>query len=259
MSLSLNIHGNEPYVALTDKAIRRAIGLSLDRKTLVEKIWEGEGEAVQNMTVPEILGVFAGKVSGFPFDPAQAAQLLDSADWRVGADGVRTKNGKRLKLVLLANPEMDSGTVEFIQANLRQAGIDAEWVKLPDIGSYQSRLNTGEYDLNLSISNQNDGNPLFLPALIFYSKSGRPFAKWQFVGDKFDRLVEEGLQASDPSDVQRLAAESIHIAIDEEAVTIPVAGLFRLYAMKKNVAGFTPHPSQTNQNWTRISLGNPAN
>ncbi len=58
---------------------------------------------------------------------------------------------------------------------------------------------------------------------------------------------KEGMDAPDPADAQRLAAEAIHIAVDEEAVNIPIAGVFRLYALKKNVNGFAPHPSQTNQ------------
>jgi ABC-type transport system substrate-binding protein len=206
------------------------------------------------MTVPAVLGPFARLVKGIPYDPRQAAELLDDGGWHVGPEGVREKGGRRLQLVVLANPETDAGTVEYLQAQLRQVGIDLRWAKLPDIGSYAARLNAGEFDLNLGISNQNDANPLFLPALIYYSKSGRPFAKWYYAGEQFDRLVEQGLSAIEPADVQRLAAEAIHVAIDEEAVTIPVAGLFRLYALKKAVRGFAPHPSQTNQSWAQVSL-----
>lgn len=167
-------------------------------------------------------------------------------------DGIRERNGRKLQIVLLANPDIDAGTVELIQAQLKHVGIDAKWNKLPDVGSYATRQNRGEFDLNLSISNQNDANPLFLPALIYYSKSSRSFTRWRYVGEKFDHLIEIGLQSSNPDDVQRIAAESIHVAIDEEAALIPVAGLFRLYAVKKEVEGFVPHPSSTNQIWSQV-------
>lgn len=254
LSLQINAHGHAPYDQLSNRTLRRVIGLSLNHQELVQKIWGGEGSDVQNMTVPAILGPYASLVKGFSYDPQQAALALDAEGWRVGSNGVREKGGRKLSLVLLANPEQDAGTVEFVQAQLRQAGIDVQWAKLPDIGSYASRLNAGEFDLNLGLSNQNDANPLFLPALIYYSKSSRPFAKWYYAGEQFDRVIEQGMQASDPSEVQRLAAESIHIAIDEEAVNVPVAGVFRLYAMKKTVEGFAPHPSQTNQSWAQVNL-----
>jgi peptide/nickel transport system substrate-binding protein len=254
MSFQQNMHGKEPFTLLSNRPLRQAIGMAIDRKTLVEKIWEGEGSDVQNMTVPAILGNYASLVKGFPFDQNKAKELLEADGWKLGADGIREKNGRRLQLVLLAHTEIDAGTVEFIQAQLKQVGIDAQWNKLPDIGTYSARQSDGEYDLTLTVSNQNDGNPLFLPALIFYSKSTRPFARWNYVGDKFDKLIETGMQSSNPDDVQRIAAESIRVAIDEEAAMIPVAGLLRLYAMKKNVQGFNPHPSSTNQSWTQVAV-----
>ena len=252
MSFQLNIHGKDPYTLLASHSLRQAIGMAIDRQTLVKTIWDGEGSDAQNMTVPAILGVYANQVKGFEFDQNKAKQLLEADGWKLAADGIREKNGRKLQLVLLAHTEIDAGTVEFIQAQLKKVGIDAQWNKLPDIGTYSARQNDGEFDLTLTVSNQNDANPLFLPALIFYSKSTRPFARWNYVGDKFDKLIETGLQSSNPDDVKRIAAESIHVAIDEEAAMIPVAGLFRLYAMKKKVQGFSPHPSSTNQSWTSV-------
>ena len=254
LALQVNSHGGAPYEVLTEPALRRAVAMSIDRERLVEQVWEGEAEAVQNMTVPAVLGRFSGLVHGFPYDPRGAAALLDSAGWRQGPDQTRKKNGRRLRLVLLANPETDPGAVEFLQAELRKVGIEVAWPRLPDIGSYAARLNRGEFDLNLSLSNQNDANPLFLPALIFYSKSTRPFARWHLAGPQFDGLVDAGMRATDPAEAQRLAAEAIHVAVDEQAVLIPIAALFRLYAMKTIVQGFSPHPSSTNQLWTHVVL-----
>nr|MBA3444873.1 ABC transporter substrate-binding protein [Gemmatimonadales bacterium] len=254
LALQVNSHGNGSYDLLTDRALRRAVALSIDRERLVERVWEGEAQAVQNMTVPAVLGRFSGLVRGFPHDLRRAAAILDSAGWRLAPDQIRRKGGRRLRLVLLSNPETDPGAVEFLQAGLRKVGIEVAWAKLPDIGSYAARLNRGEFDLNLSLSNQNDANPLFLPALIFYSRSTRPFARWHLAGEPFDQLVDAGMRSTDPAEAQRLAAEAIHIAVDEQAVLIPVAALFRLYAMKTTVEGFSPHPSATNQLWTHVVM-----
>lgn len=252
LALQTNSHGLPPYDLLADRRVRRAIGRAIDRERLVGQVWEGEADPVQNMTVPAVLGEYADRVSGSPYDPRRAAEMLNAAGWRRGSDSIREKSGRRLHLVLLANPEGDAGTAEFLQAELRKVGVEVEWVKLPDLGSYAARMARGEFDLNLSLSNQNDANPLFLPALIFYSKSTRPFARWHLAGPRFDRLVDSGMRTPDAGEARRLAAEAIHVAVDEEAVLIPVAALFRLYGLKANLDGFAPHPSQTNQSWTSV-------
>ncbi len=252
LALQVNSHGAAPYDLLRDRTLRHAIAFAIDRGRLVRQVWEGEASAEQNMTVPKVLGDFAKLVRGFPYDPGRAAALLESAGWRPGADGIRSRSGRRLRLVLLSNPEGDAGTAEFLQAELRKIGIDVAWLRLPDLGSYAARTGRGEFDLNLSLSNQNDANPLFLPALIFYSRSTRPFARWHLAGPRFDSLVEAGMKSTDAGEARRLAAAAIHVAVDEETVLIPVAALFRLYGLNATVDGFHPHPSQTNQSWTSV-------
>jgi len=253
LALQINSHGEKPYTLVQERALRLAIGMALDREELVRRVWQGEGLAIQNMTVPAVLGSFADLVRGLPHDPDRAARLLEGEGWRLGPDGIRLRQGQRLRLVLLANPEVEGATPEFLQAELRRIGIDLHWAKLPDLGSYAERLNRGEFDLNLGLSNQNDANPLFLPALIYYSKSLRPFARWHYVGDEFDRLIEAGMRTPDPTEARRLAAEAIHLAVDVEAPIVPVAALFRLYALKAGIEGFKPHPSSTNQSWVAVT------
>jgi len=95
---------------------------------------------------------------------------------------------------------------------------------------------------------------MFLPALIYDSRSKRPFARWYHLGPALDRIIDAGLQAMDSDEVCRRAAEAIAMIVDEEAIALPLAGLFRIYAMKSSVEGFVPHPSQTNQTWTAVYL-----
>jgi peptide/nickel transport system substrate-binding protein len=252
LSLQLNAHGKPPYSILADRSVRRAIAVSIDRRQLVHDVWRDEAQVLRTMTVPAILGRFADRLHGFDFDPAQADRLLNEAGWKREAGGIRSKGGRPLQLTMIANPEMDAATVELMQAQLRSTGMDVRWDRLPDVASFAARGNAGECDLNLAAGNQNDANPLFLPALIYYSKSPRPFVRWYAVGDAFDKVVDAGLAAPDPDEARRLAAEAMRLATDEEAIQVPIAGLFRIYAASSSVAGFVPHPSQTNQSWTAV-------
>ena len=252
MSLQLNAHGKEPHTLLGDRKLRRAIGHALDREQLVKGVWRGEAAALTTMTVPAVLGTHAALVKGIAFDRTKAAALLDEGGWLMQADGLRAKAGHPLRLTMIANPEIDAAAVQLIQAQLRAVGIDLRWDRLPDIATFAARGTAGACDLNLASANQNDLNPLFLPALIYYSKSLRPFVRWYAVGPAFDRIVESGLRAEDPDEARRLAAEAMRLAIDVEAINLPLAGLFRIYGLKRSVEGFVPHPAQTHQDWTRV-------
>lgn len=255
MLMYLNIHGQEPYTLLQDKAVRQAIGYSLDRQSMVGKIWEGNAAVVSTMGPPEVLGESAKTVQGFTYDPAKANSILDQAGWKLGTDKVRAKDGKRLSITLIGWAEWDRQILEYIQAQLGAVGIEMKIVKSPDQASYSKLLDAGQFDIDLEGPNQNDSNPIFLPALRFYSKATGNNVKYFAPGATFDQVVEQGSAATERAETQKKAAESMQILIDQEAIVIPVAGLYRIYGMKDKVQGFVPHPSQTNQWWNTVWLG----
>ncbi|MEO5589933.1 MAG: ABC transporter substrate-binding protein, partial [Gemmatimonadaceae bacterium] len=254
LAFQINSHGSAPHDLLRDRRLRRAVAHSLDQQALVRDMWHGEARPLHAMTIPAILGEYADRVKGIPFDTVAAMRLLDESGWRKGPDGIRrSSSGRPLQLEMLASVDVEPGAVELLQAQMRRVGIDVRFTRLADPGALNARLTAGEFDLNLAISNQNDADPLFLPALLYYSKSGRPFSRWYATGPAFDRVVEAGLATRDPGEMQRFAAEAIRIAVDDEAVCIPVAALFRIYALESELRGFAPHPSQTNQSWATIA------
>lgn len=256
MLMYLNIHGQAPYVLLQDTAVRQAIGYALDRQTLVTKVWEGNAAVVPTMGPPDVLGQYTSTVQGFTYDGQRANKLLDDAGWVKGGDGIRSKNGQRLSISEIGWVEWDNQTLELIQSQLAAVGIDMKIVKSPDQASYSKLLDAGQFDIDLEGPNQNDGNPIFLPALRFYSKASSKNMVYFAPGAAFDQMIEEGSSATDRSVTQRAAADSMHLLIDQQAIVIPVAGLFRLYGMKDDVQGFQAHPSQTNQWWNTVWISN---
>lgn len=253
-ALFLNIHGQPPHELLSDRNLRRAVGLAIDRRALVEKVWEGNGEVISTLAPPVILGAHARLVRGFDFDPRRSAELLAHQGWTPGPDGVRARAGRRLSLTMLAWPEMDAATLEFVQAQLAVVGIEARIVRSPDTASYQARLYAGEFDLDLEATNQNDANPIFLPALRFYSKAPGRAVRYFAPGGRFDEHVEAGLAATERDEVSLHSAEAMRVLIDEEAVVIPLAGLPRITALRDDVRGFIPHPSLLNQRWDTLRV-----
>ncbi len=146
-ALLLNHRGTAPYDILGDLQVRRAVALSIDRATLVENVWKGNAEVMNTVIPAPILGTSASKVTGFPYDPAQAEGLLSAAGWLPGPDGVRVKNGRRLELTLVvANAELQRPAPVLVQSQLKAIGVD---VKLdePTGPAYGEKLVGGQGDM----------------------------------------------------------------------------------------------------------------
>ena len=54
--------------------------------------------------------------------------------------------------------------------------------------------------------------------------------------------------------MQGQVAQALNEAITEQATLIPLAGIFRIYGMRKSVVGFQPHPSFLNISWLGVGV-----
>lgn len=249
-------HQGNPRIT-ADPAVRRAMALAIDRDAYVEGVLDGNANRVDTVSPPSVLGEHADLVEGVPHDPEEAASVLEEAGWTEGGDGVRTKDGQRLHVTIIFDPvRITLPTAEYVQSQLAAVGFEAEVLQL-ESAAYRERLNdTGDYDLDISAPNQNNANPAFLLGLRWYSKSRIPNAAVISPGPdtEFDALIDQIQQTSDPDELRRLAAEAMHQLVDVEVGAIPLAGTYRIWAMREEVQGFEPHPSGINQRWDTVFL-----
>jgi peptide/nickel transport system substrate-binding protein len=262
-ALYVNIHGAEPYDLGQDPALREALAYAIDKEAIVSGVWQGNAEVNQTMIPPAILGGAGEAITGTTYDPDKARQLLDAAGWVPGADGIREKDGRRLHLVMIVGFPTAAAHVpmpEFVQAQMLDAGVELEIVQTPDTATYEARLATGEGDLWAELGSQNDGNPCFLPDLLFYTPDpegdpesmmyGNAFAP----GEAFDAHIDECRSAVETDAVQEAAAAAMKVLIDDEFVVIPIAGTYRIFGQNQTVQGFEAHPSGVNQGWAGVSV-----
>ena len=82
---------------LTDPAVRQALNLLVDRKSVHEYIYGRTGFDTANfINNPKR---FTSTNTSYEFSVDKAARLLDEAGWKPGSDGVREKNSVKLKLI----------------------------------------------------------------------------------------------------------------------------------------------------------------
>lgn len=262
-ALYVNIHGAEPYDLGQDPVIREAIASAIDKNAIVEGVWQGNAEPGVTMIPPAILGEAVDAVTGVPFDPERARTLLEDAGWIPGAGGIREQDGRQLSLVLVSGfpSASDHGAMpELVQAQLREVGIAVEIVRTEDTATYEARLQTGEGDLWAEAGSQNDGNPCFLPDLLFSSPAPGGDAEANMYGNAFapgaeyDAIIEGCRTAPTVPEVQAAAADAVRFLIDQDFVVIPIAGLTQLYGATGQVQGLVPHPSGLNQRWTDVTV-----
>ena len=86
-----------PHPFLTDPAVRTALTLLVDRASVQEQIYGRHGQATANyLNAPPL---FRSKNTRWEFSPEKAAKVLDDAGWKRSGAGVRTKDGKRLRML----------------------------------------------------------------------------------------------------------------------------------------------------------------
>jgi len=263
-AIYVNIHGKPPYDLGQDKAVREAIAYAIDKQSVVQNVWQGNAEVSQTMIPADILGTSKSGVKGTTRDVAKAKKILDDAGWKAGADGIREKGGRKLQLTMIVgypSPEIHRPMPEFAQAQLKEIGIDMKIVTTPDTAAYEKRLASGaEGDLWVEAGSQNDGNPCFLPDLLFASPVPGGDAESNMYGNafapgaKFDAAIKQCRESTTVEDVQKAAAGAMKLLIDDEFVVIPLAGTFRLFGLSNKVLDFVAHPAGVHQRWDSVRL-----
>ena len=110
---------------LSDPAVRKALSLLVDREAVKKVIYGRAGRITANyLNGPE---QFVSKNTTWEFSVEKAAKLLDEAGWKPGADGIREKDGKKLKLLYqtsINGPRQK--TQAIVKQACQKAGIDVE-------------------------------------------------------------------------------------------------------------------------------------
>jgi peptide/nickel transport system substrate-binding protein len=134
-----------------DERVRRALTMGLDLTELGKVMTNGTGLPAQSMTTAEPRACTNDSVKGnLPVhDAAQAGTLLDQAGWVKGADGIRVKDGRRLKLTFIylsAQGEAVSSGMELLGQQWHQLGVDVSLKGVTDTQINEFLFSTGAWD-----------------------------------------------------------------------------------------------------------------
>jgi peptide/nickel transport system substrate-binding protein len=110
---------------LTDPAVRKALNLLVDRASVQKYIYGRTGTATANfLNNPK---PFRSKNTSYEYNVEKAIEILEGGGWKLGSDGIREKNGKKLKIVFQTSINAPrQKTQAVVKQACQKAGIDVE-------------------------------------------------------------------------------------------------------------------------------------
>lgn len=141
----IGFNHNDPK--FKDKRVRQALTYGLNREEIVEAAYQGNAKVI-NVPQSNVSWAYTDDVNKYEFNLEKAAQLLDEAGWKVGADGIREKDGVKFKIHFLAttpNPVNDV-IIPIAKENYKELGISFEPDML-DFNAVKEKQKKGDFDM----------------------------------------------------------------------------------------------------------------
>ncbi|TSA14610.1 MAG: peptide ABC transporter substrate-binding protein [Betaproteobacteria bacterium] len=225
-------HAKTKHPLFTDPAVREAMNLLVDRQAVQDHIYGRTGVATRNfLNNPQR---FRSKTVKWEFSVDKANQLLESAGWKRGSDGIRAKDGKKLKLVFQTSINAPrQKTQAVIKQACQKAGIEIEIKAITASVFFSSDVgNLDTYskfycDLQMYTTTMTQPDPeIFMDQYVSWLVAtkenkwqGRNIARW--VNDEYDKAYRAAQSELDPVKRAALFIRMNDLIIESRTV-IPV-------------------------------------
>jgi len=115
---------------LKDVRVRKALHYAINKEDLTNALFEGKQQpAIHNITPKDPWFTDdPNKIVIYKYNKREAERLLDEAGWKMGADGIRTKDGKRLSFTIMttAGNKTRELVQVYLQNNWKNIGVEVQ-------------------------------------------------------------------------------------------------------------------------------------
>ena len=193
----------------SDPAVREAMNLLVDRGAVQEYIYGRTGVATANFlnNPPR----YRSPNTKWEFNVDKANQVLETAGWKRGADGIRAKDGKKLKVVFQTSINAPrQKNQQIVKQACQKAGIDMELKSITASVYFSSDVaNSDTYtkfysDVQMYTTTMTQPDPeLFMNQFVSWEAAakenkwqGRNITRWK--SEEYDRTYREAEGELDP-------------------------------------------------------------
>jgi peptide/nickel transport system substrate-binding protein len=222
-----------------DVRVRRALALALDRPGMIAGLLGGQGTLSAGDILPASWAYNPQAADLYPYDPAQARALLAQAGWQPGADGILTKDSRRLAFTLAtdAGDHLRQGIALTVQQQWRAIGVavDLDFVERNTFvleyvlkGQFQAALLQSSVRVDPDLSRR------------FHSRSiqsGQNFLNYH--NPALDDLLDQALRVTTPAERAPLYRQAQLILAQD----VPQINLFyptAYYVFQADIQGIKP-------------------
>jgi peptide/nickel transport system substrate-binding protein len=220
----------------SDPAVRRALAIGLDRQAIIDIAGGGYGTLADSLFNSAVFMYQTGRNPPYPYDPAQAQQMLADAGWTdTNGDGILDKDGQpmTMRLAYLGTWSLMQDIAPVVYDNWRALGVDVELAPLDEAAAYEEIYdNVSEdkpYDAMLG------GWGLFGPEPDHYRNYlASPTSFFAYNNAEVQSLFEQGRTVTDPQARYDLYAQ-IDSLLWQDLPMIPIYQAIGAWAYPSNL------------------------
>ncbi|MGZ9584806.1 ABC transporter substrate-binding protein [Paenibacillus marinisediminis] len=131
----------------TDKKVRQALTIGLNRQEIVDAVYQGYADVI-NIPQSKVSWSYTNEVNQYEFDTEKAKAMLDEAGWKVGADGIREKDGVKFNIKFTASTPnaVNEALIPVATKNYKDLGINFVADQM-DFNALLDKFNKGDYEM----------------------------------------------------------------------------------------------------------------
>lgn len=235
-----------------DKRVRQALYYGMDKKPMVEKIFLGLVAEAETYIPPQSWA-YNPKIKGHhKYDPDKAKKLLDAAGWKVGSDGIRVREGKRLSFenACTAGNKGREQMQQLLQQQWRQIGVEMKINNKPAavlFGDFY-RLSKFETIINGIGMGADPEHSFRLHSKYIPAKGGMGRNSIAYENKEVDRLLEAGAREMDQEKRKQVYFKLQEVLADDLPY-LPIHHYVIIRATKASIQGFQPNSNMQDYTW----------
>lgn len=218
--------------------VRQALALATDRNAVIQSAMQGKGVPVQTPFLPGD-GAYRDDILQKSPNVAEAENILETAGWVKGNDGVRVRNGDRLEFTLMtADWEEFVPAAETLKGQWEAIGARVNISVLDTYDLSQNHIRPREYEALLYVQAPDSGPNLFS----YWHSSQRDGAGLNlalFSNKTMDEVLEKAKVAINHEQLDELNRQFQNIFFEKNP-GIYLFSPIRLYPVDKKIRGIEP-------------------